>query len=102
MIYLLIGLTFFVVWFYGNIKYKEGERFGITEGVVVGTSALYRVLRERNLLGQDEHGNLFRVDDKGEKGATVVSFGEAPDMCRILKKLVMNPEMSIDTDKGSV
>lgn len=102
MIYFLIGVTFLVVWIYGNVRFKEGQRFGVTEGVVAGTSALCYIFRERNLLGQDEYGNLFRVDDKGEKGVTILSIGEAPDMCHALKKIAMKSQMSIDTDKSSV
>jgi len=62
----------FLTWFYGYLRYREGERAGITQGTAFGVEALFGYFKRRKVVDLDTGGNIFRVNDGGLRGETLL------------------------------
>jgi hypothetical protein len=83
-----IGLgVLILMYLYGQIKHSEGLSRGITLGIVSGASMLFCVFRDAKVVDQDGTGNVYRLNDEGNRDAVVIDAVTAPDMTRRLKNL---------------
>ena len=58
---------------YGRIKYNEGVRLGVQAGSLTMGETLLKLFQKRRVIDQHKQGNIFRLNDTGERGETIIS-----------------------------
>lgn len=93
---LYIALYLALTWVYGKIRWSEGVRSGLTMGVVTGSTSMFAVFQQKHVVSQDRSGNVYRINDIGERGETIISATDAPNL-----SMVLSGSRNLSVDKES-
>jgi len=72
----IIGVCFIyfaLTLFYGRFKFNEGLRIGVQAGSLTMGETLLKLFQKRKVIDQDKQGNIFRLNDTGERGETIIT-----------------------------
>ena len=94
ILYIILYLA--LRWVYGKIRWSEGVRSGLSMGVVTGSTSMFAVLQQKHVVSQDRSGNVYRINDSGERGETIISATEAPSL-----SMVLSGSRNLSVDKES-
>lgn len=67
------GIFALVIWAYGQVRYMEGENSGTAKGMLLMSELAMLFFKSKKLIGSDKDGNVYRLNDLGERGETIMT-----------------------------
>lgn len=70
---ILISLIALAMWAYGKIRFMEGLDHGVIKGSLLTAELAMNFFKEKKIIESDNDGNVYRLNDHGERGETIMS-----------------------------